>query len=190
MTQKVRKRIAVDMDEVLADTLSEHLSRYNLEHGETVTKADLTGKWIWDIVSADRHERLNAYLQADDFFENLAVVPDSQQVLANLCERYDVYIATAAMEFPNSLGPKFRWLQRHFPFISPSNYVFCGDKAVVRAHYLIDDIPRNFRRFVGQGILYTAPHNLGVSGYHRVDNWRQVAEFFLKTDEFDPETTD
>lgn len=186
MARMPRKRIAVDMDEVLADTLSEHLARYNLEHGETITKADLTGRWIWDIVSSDRHQRLTEYLQAEDFFEDLPVVPDSQEVLQNLCERYDVYIATAAMEFPNSFGPKYRWLQRHFPFVSPSNYIFCGDKGIVRAHYLIDDLPRNFRRFCGQGILYTAPHNLGVSGYHRVDNWRQVAEFFRAPEECPP----
>ncbi len=62
------------MDEVLADTLSEHIARYNREHGEAVTKADLEGKWMWDIVSADRHERLTAYLHAEDFFEDLPVV--------------------------------------------------------------------------------------------------------------------
>ena len=32
------KRIAVDMDEVLADALSEHLTRYNRDHGEAITK--------------------------------------------------------------------------------------------------------------------------------------------------------
>src|SRR5428012_18965 len=52
------KRIAVDMDEVLADALSEHLARYNRDHGEAITKDQLEGKWLWDIVSADRHERL------------------------------------------------------------------------------------------------------------------------------------
>ena len=87
------------------------------------------------------------------------------------------------MEFPNSFGPKYRWLQRHFPFVPASNYVFCGDKGIVRANYLIDDLSRNFKRFVGQGILYTAPHNLGVSGYPRVDNWRQVADYFRSIQE-------
>jgi 5'(3')-deoxyribonucleotidase len=30
-------QIAIDMDEVLADTLSKHLATYNLEHGDTLT---------------------------------------------------------------------------------------------------------------------------------------------------------
>ena len=37
-------RICVDMDEVMADTLSEHLRRYNQTFDEAVTPADLTGK--------------------------------------------------------------------------------------------------------------------------------------------------
>src|SRR6202041_3512734 len=56
------KRIAVDMDEVLADALSEHLTRYNRDHGEAITKGQLHGKWLGDIVSADRRERLERYL--------------------------------------------------------------------------------------------------------------------------------
>ena len=68
------KRIAVDMDEVLADALSEHLTRYNRDHGEAITKGELHGKWLWNIVSEDRHERLEGYLRSEDFFENLPVV--------------------------------------------------------------------------------------------------------------------
>lgn len=172
-------RIAIDMDEVLADTLSEHLARYNRDHGESVTKADLEGKWLWDIVSIDRHERLEGYLRSEDFFEDLPVIADSQRVLRALAERFEIYIATSAMEFPNSFGPKYRWLRRHFPFLDPRHFVFCGDKSILRADYLIDDQPRHFLTFSGQGILFTAPHNMGVSGYPRVDNWEQVETMFV-----------
>ncbi len=123
------KRICVDMDEVLADALAEHLVRYNRDHDETVTKADLDGKWLWDVVSSDRHARLESYLRSEDFFENLPVLPHSQRVMKLLCEHYEVFVATAAMEFPNSFGPKYRWLERHFPFISPMQVVYCGDKS-------------------------------------------------------------
>lgn len=173
------KRICVDMDEVLADMLSEHIARYNRDHDEAVTKADLSGKWLWQIVSPDRHERLDGYLRSEDFFENLEVMEDSQRVLHALAAKYEVYIATAAMEFPNSFGPKYRWLRRHFPFLHPHHFVFCGDKSILAADYLIDDQPAHFRRFRGEGILFTAPHNLGVDGFRRVDNWLQVEQMFL-----------
>jgi len=99
------KRIAVDMDEVLADALAEHLARYNRDHGESITKEQLNGKGLWDLVSADRHDRLEAYLRSEDFFEDLPVVEDSQEVLAKLAKHYEIFIATAAMEFPTPLIP-------------------------------------------------------------------------------------
>jgi 5'(3')-deoxyribonucleotidase len=173
------KRVAIDMDDVLADTLAEHIARYNRDHDEAVTKADLAGKWLWEIVSADRHERLEGYLRSEDFFEDLAVMPESQRVVKELTKRYEVFIATAAMEFPNSFGPKFRWLRRHFPFLPPTHFVFCGDKSILRADYLVDDQPLHFRRFTGEGILFSAPHNLHVKGYRRVDSWPQVEKLLL-----------
>jgi 5'(3')-deoxyribonucleotidase len=173
------KRIAIDMDEVLADTLAEHTTRYNRDHNEAITKADLEGKWLWEIVSTDRQERLEGYLRSEDFFEDLEVMNDSQHIVKELAQRYEVFIATAAMEFPNSFGPKFRWLRQHFPFLMPTQFVFCGDKSILKADYLIDDQPLQFRRFSGEGILFTAPHNLNVTGYRRVDNWQQVGQLFL-----------
>lgn len=173
------KRIAIDMDEVLADALGEHLARYNRDHNEAITRADLKGKWLWEIVSADRHERLEGYLRSEDFFEDLPVMPDSQRVVQALTQRYEIFIATAAMEFPNSFGPKFRWLRRHFPFLPPTNFVFCGTKGILNADYLIDDQPLHFRRFRGEGILFSAPHNLNVTGFRRVDNWQKVEDMFL-----------
>jgi 5'-nucleotidase len=174
------QRICVDMDEVMADTLSEHLRRYNAEFDEALTPADLAGKGLWQVAPEDRQQQVRAFLDAEDFFEDLPLMPGSQEVLKDLAGRFDVYIATQAMTVPNSLGPKYRWLQRHFPFIPPLNYVFCGNKSILRADYLIDDLPRNLERFEGQGLLFTAPHNLATPGFFRVNNWQDVAEYFSR----------
>jgi 5'-nucleotidase len=175
------RRICVDMDEVIADTLSEHLRRYNQEFDESITPEDLTGKGLWEVTPIDRQLQLRAFLDAEDFFEDLPLIPDAQDVLKALTARFEIFIATQAMTVPNSLGPKYRWLQRHFPFIPPTNYVFCGNKSILRADYLIDDLPRNLQRFEGRGLLYTAPHNRNATGYTRVDDWQQVAAFFAAT---------
>ena len=172
------RRICVDMDEVMADTLAEHLRRYNKAFDELVTVHDLAGKGLWEVTPADRQAQLRAFLDAEDFFEDLALMPDAQEVLKELSSRFEIFIATQAMTVPNSLGPKYRWLQRHFPFIPPTHYVFCGDKRILRGDYLIDDLPRNLLRFEGRGLLYTAPHNLTTIGFDRVNNWREVASYF------------
>jgi 5'(3')-deoxyribonucleotidase len=166
------------MDEVMADTLAEHLRRYNQAFEEEITPDDLAGKGLWEVAPLDRRAELRAFLDAEDFFEDLALMPGAQQVLQGLSARFEVFIATQAMSVPNSLGPKYRWLQRHFSFIPPTHYVFCGDKSILRADFLIDDLPRNLERFQGQGILFTAPHNLTATGFVRVNDWQQVSAYF------------
>jgi 5'(3')-deoxyribonucleotidase len=167
------------MDEVMADALGEHIVRYNKHFGEQITLADLHGKWLWDVVSIDRHAVLEAHLRSEDFFDVLEVMPESQRVIGRLQQNYEVFIATAAMEIPTSFQSKYRWLEKHFPSIPASHIVYCGDKSILRADYLIDDNPRQLRRFQGEGILYSSPHNAGVKGFRRVDSWLDVERLFL-----------
>jgi 5'(3')-deoxyribonucleotidase len=176
------KRICVDMDEVMADTLAEHLRRYNQAFDESVTVEELSGKALWEVTPLDRQKELRAFLDAEDFFEDLPLMPGAQEVLKQLSSRFDIFIATQAMAVPNSLGPKYRWLQRHFSFIPPTHYVFCGDKGILKADYLIDDLPRNLLRFEGQGLLYTAPHNHNSAGFVRVNDWQEVSEYFASVE--------
>jgi 5'(3')-deoxyribonucleotidase len=176
---QTQQRICVDMDEVMADAVPEHLLRYNRDYNGNITKADLHGKWIWDVVPSHNHPRLEEYLRSEDFFEVLEVMPESQRVLEALQSRYQIFIATAAMEVPTSFNAKYRWLARHFPFIPYSHIVFCGDKSILRADYLIDDNPRQLARFTGTGILYDAPHNAAATGYRRVKDWLEIEALFL-----------
>ncbi|MGF6926883.1 5'(3')-deoxyribonucleotidase [Chitinophaga sp. W2I13] len=82
------------------------------------------------------------------------------------------------MEFPLSLAEKHAWLSEHFPFISWKNIVFCGSKTIVEADYMIDDHDKNLSAFKGTPLLFTAPHNLPLTDYKRVNNWEEVAEYF------------
>jgi 5'(3')-deoxyribonucleotidase len=173
------QRICVDMDEVMADAVAEHLFRYNRDHNTSLTKADLLGKRFWQVVPAHHHSILDDYLHAEDFFADLAVMPDAPRVLAALQQHYEIFIASAAMEVPNSFNAKFHWLARHFPFIPHSHIVFCGDKSILRADFLIDDNPRQLGLFSGTGILYDAPHNAAITGYTRVRNWQEIETLFL-----------
>lgn len=173
------KRLCIDMDETIADAATEYLGRYNRDHGTSISKADLTGRSIYEVVHADHRESIRAYFDTDDFFVDLPVIAESQRVIALLAEKYEVFIASAAMEFPNSFTPKYRWLERHFPFLDPMKFVFCGDKSILRADYLIDDSAYHFKNFQGEGILFSAPHNQGVQGFRRVADWRDVEKLFL-----------
>jgi len=181
ITPRPGQRICVDMDEVMADAVAEHLLRYNRDYATTLTKADLHGKRFWQAVPPHHHEALDDYLRAEDFFAVLDVMPDAPRVLEALQQKYEVFIASAAMEVPTSFTPKFDWLGRHFPFIPHTHIVFCGDKSILLADYLIDDNPRQLALFRGTGILYDAPHNARITGYTRVRSWLEIEQLFLSS---------
>jgi 5'-nucleotidase len=175
-----RLRIAIDMDEVIADTLGHILAAYNQAFGETLTREDLRDRTLEEVVPAERAAALSRLVLAPDFFRDIPVIPGSQEVVRALAARYEVFIATAAMEVPHSFADKFDWLDEHFPFIPPSHRVFCGDKGVLDADYLIDDSPRQFARFRGTPVLFSAPHNREETRYLRVSDWQDVRRLLLK----------
>ena len=178
-TGERRVRIAIDMDEVMADALTEHLRRYNAAYGTNVTPADLRGRHLEQCIPPEHRAAAEAMLDGS-FFEDLDVLPDCQAVVRDLSERYEVFIASAAMDVPVSFDAKYRWLRRHFPFIPPSHIVFCGDKSILDAHYLIDDRSRHFDKFKGEPVLFSAPHNADETAYPRVASWNEVRDHFAR----------
>ncbi len=169
-----RLRLAVDMDEVLADALTAQRAWFSRTYGRDWTDAELRGRHFRDLVPADEYAAMEAMLHQGDFFATLAVMPGAQDAISALCETCEVFITTAAMEHPASCAPKFAWLREHFPCISPLNIVFCGDKSILAADVMIDDNLRHFRRFQGQGVLFSAPHNMSETWTPRADNWPDV----------------
>jgi 5'(3')-deoxyribonucleotidase/uncharacterized protein with PQ loop repeat len=169
-----RLRVAVDMDEVIADSLTRHLELYNRATGESLSPKVINEIGLEAAIPGKYRDLFERLPQQKDFFDNLGVVENSQSALRRLDSNFDVFITSAAMEVPSSFNAKFRWLEKHFPFISPSRIVFCGDKQIVDADYLIDDHSRHFAGFGGIGILFTAPHNAREQVHLRANNWEEV----------------
>ena len=115
----------------------------------------------------------------ESFFDCLDVIDGAKQVIEQLVREHEVFIVSAAMEIPESLAAKHRWLRRHLPFVPESNVVFCGNKGIIKADYLIDDEARHFVSFPGTGILFSAPHNLSETKHRRVANWREIRKVFM-----------
>ncbi|MGZ8557005.1 MAG: 5' nucleotidase, NT5C type [Chitinophagaceae bacterium] len=171
------QRIAVDMDGVLSDTVEQFISWEEKETGIRKTVEDVTGIPEWKAFPNSEK-----YLHTANFFRTAGVIKDSQEIMAKLNEKYDVYIVSAATEFPISLTEKQSWLNEYFPFITWQQMVFCGSKEIVRADIMIDDHFKNLDFFTGQtSLLYTQPHNaLSDNGRHkRVNNWQEIAARLL-----------
>jgi len=165
------------MDEVIADSLTELVRRYNATFGTQVSREDLRGRHLEDCVPVDHRDAVESMLDAT-FFEDLVPLPGAQDVIRELSARYEVFIVSAAMDVPCSFDAKYRWLRRYFAFIPASHIVFCGDKSIVDADYLIDDRARHFDRFKGRPLLFSAPHNVDETRYPRVASWEGVLGFF------------
>lgn len=173
-----RKKIAIDMDEVLADTLGAIIEGVNERANLGITVESLNGQKLKHVIP--EHDGLvTEILREPGFFRHLKVMPNAQEVVEKLNEHYDVYIATAAMDVPTSFHDKYEWLLEHFPFLDPQHFVFCGRKNIINADYLIDDNPRQLAIFEGESIMYTAVHNMNHHDYKRVNGWKDVEALFL-----------
>lgn len=170
-------RIAVDMDEVIADFISKELELFNDSKGTAYTKATIAGKKLRHL-HPEEEENIRNRVSDPGYFSDLKVIDGAKEALEKLSEKHEIFITTAAMEFPTSFNAKYAWLKEHFSFIPESHYVFCGDKSIISADYLIDDHVRHLETFRGQGILFAAPHNQEESFALKMTDWDEVYRYF------------
>lgn len=171
----MRKKIALDVDEVIADPLPKFLDAYEQSFGKRLKKEDYWGKKLYDLPGANHVRKV---LYDKGFFRDLPLMDNCQEVVKELSEEYDVFFTTSAMEFRNSLEDKYDWLLEYFPFISWKRFAFVGDKSIIHADFMIDDHPRNLVKFAGEKLLYTASHNIDETRFTRVNDWLEVRAYF------------
>ena len=171
-----RKSIAVDMDNVIVDIEINWINAYEKAFGVRVSREAMAGipedQAFPDPIAA------RSLIYKPGFFRNAPLIAGAQEAILKLQEHFDIFIVSAAMEFPNSLLEKHDWLNEHFPSIHWKNIVFCGDKRVINTDYLIDDHLKNLDHCQGTPILFSAGHNAGINKYRRVNNWEEVLELF------------
>jgi 5'-nucleotidase len=178
MHEKESRRItiAIDMDGVIADTETHFVHYYEKESGETVDRKIFLG--VPENQALPDKTAVQRFVHTPGFFRTLPLIPGSVSAVKSLMEKFDVYIVSAAMEFPLSLYEKRQWLEEHFPFISWRNIVFCGDKSIIKADYLIDDHLKNLDNFSGVPLMFHAAHNIKASHHRRMNNWDEILIFF------------
>ncbi|GGH40070.1 5' nucleotidase, NT5C type [Dyadobacter endophyticus] len=177
----MKKSIAVDMDNVIVDIEANWINWYADAFGIRITKQDMHG--IPEDQAFPDPLAARSLIYKPGFFRNAPVIPGSQEAIIKLQENYEVYIVSAAMEFPNSLSEKHDWLAEHFPSIHWRNIIFCGDKSVINTDYLIDDHFKNLDFHKGKPILFTAGHNRGINRHTRVNSWEEVLELLEHLEE-------
>ncbi|KIA97985.1 MULTISPECIES: 5'-nucleotidase [unclassified Flavobacterium] len=173
-----KKTIAIDMDGVLADIEAHLITYYNNEFGTAITKDSIQG--LTEEEAFKERAILRRILNSENFFRTLPVMPNAVESLLELQENYELFIVSAAMEFPMSLSEKVFWLEEHFPFIKWENIILCGSKRIINTDYMIDDHAKNLDYCMGKPIMFTAFHNVNQTHHLRVNNWKEVVAVLNK----------
>ncbi|MBE8712499.1 5' nucleotidase, NT5C type [Sphingobacterium hungaricum] len=171
-----RKRLIVDMDGVLADVYQQFFKYEKEQFQLTINPDDCAG-----VPEEQVFPHLSEYIHNDSFFLDAPLMEGSKEVFEKLNKQYDLYIVSAAMEFPNSLRQKLAWLQNHFPFIKWQQIVFCGSKEVIKGDIMIDDHFKNLDYFDGKTYLFAQPHSIhkDAGRHERVQSWSEIAQALL-----------
>ena len=172
-------RIAIDMDDVIADSANKAVKAFFIDHGFGPDAEALKGKQLREAVEEQYSDKIVSYFYQKGFLRDVEVIEGSRETIKKLYEKYEVFIVSAAMEMPYSLEDKYFWLEQHFPFIHWKRIVFCGDKSIINSDILIDDRVMNFENFKGRPLLFSAHHNLQLFDYERVNSWKEIGDLLL-----------
>ena len=90
-----------------------------------------------------------------------------------ISQYYDIRVVTAYI--PESCQDKCEFIDTYYPWIGSKNVVFCNDKSIIKADYLIDDGPHNHESFTGTSIVFDYPYSRDMmpNAYH-VSNWLEI----------------
>lgn len=173
---EAKKNLIVDMDGVLADIYQQLIRLEFEESGTRITIDETMG-----LTENDAFPNCQKLVKQRGFFRNAPVMPGAVEVMKQLNERYELFVVSSAMEYPNSLEEKYHWMEAYFPFISWKQLVLCGTKTCIKGDIMIDDHFKNLNYFEGRTLLFSQPHNAKQpdSSHERIDGWKEVAAVLL-----------
>lgn len=184
-------RIAVDMDEVLAQFVKKVLDRWNRENGTSFKRENFQ---LWDMKATLGPEAdviLKEWCGEDTFFRYLQPVPGAIKGFNSLIDAgHDVLVATAVLAHANyCYDDKRAWMRDQFPRWNMDNFIACARKGFIDADILIDDGPHNIEAWLKAGksgaVLLDAPWNQSFqpaaarepNRFTRVKNWDEIVAY-------------
>lgn len=183
-----KKTIVIDMDDVItSETLTEIINEYE---GKNYKDEDFKDFYKQDIVE-NKEDFFKYFLTKNEY--NYGKINDNAiEVIEKLNQKYEVFIGTSFI-FKEIIGEsgifvknKYDFLLKNFPFLNPMNFVFVGNKKILKSDIKIDDKIENLINGDIK-LLYTAYHNKNISkeeleekGIVRVNNWLEIEKLLLK----------
>ena len=171
--------ILVDIDDVIANLVDGWLSKYNELANDNVGVNDIVDWNIARFVKPDWKDKIYNILRNPDLYDGVKPVFGALDGIKRLIAGgyRIVYVTAPVME---TAGSKYFWLQKNgFPVVQ-DNYIEAKDKSLVFGHFMIDDGIHNIEATrAPDALLFTRPWNKGYVGTARVNNWKEIMEYFL-----------
>lgn len=148
MSTEVKKIVAVDMDDTILFLMKAIMKDHNEKHPKHPVKYE-------DMVAFDDSMLHPDYCKMEFFnkpgtFFDLEVMDEYMvKELELIHQEYDLIIVTSA--FPESVPDKWRWIEKHLPFVPFKNFITASRKDLIQADILIDDAKHNVEDWVKTG---------------------------------------
>lgn len=182
--------IAIDLDDVLANTLEVFIKFHNQNFGTNLKFKDFKSYALHDIIGIsekDEAKRLELF-DNSEFFDEIKPIKDAQQAISALSKKNKITVITARTLHVADKTKK--WLSKYFPeinqifFISSNYYGYLKTKAEVckeiGAGIIIEDKEKFVIECAREGIkvlLFDYPWNSSIKGSRqiiRVKSWKEV----------------
>lgn len=170
--------ILADVDDVVANLVEEWIALYNEAANDNVTPTMVTDWDISNFVKPDWKSEIYNILRMPDLYDNVKPVEGALDGVKRLIAGgYRVVYVTAPII--ETAGAKYFWLQKNgFPIVQ-EDYVEAKDKSLIRGNFMLDDGVHNIEATCApDALLFTRPWNEGYEGYHRVNNWKEITDWF------------
>jgi 5'-nucleotidase len=141
--------VALDLDSIGADLMTDWLRLYNDRYGDDLTMAVITD---WDTSKFVRPEcgrDIFKLLHTPGLYENLRPIEGFLEAVQELrtVDQVRVVISTSCIRSWAVAGEKLRWLAKMLPGQQAADIHLGEAKDIVRADVLVDDGPHNARAF-------------------------------------------
>lgn len=177
----LRKRLLIDVDEVLADFQTPTFAVIEKLFGRVLTPHDFE---VWDIFGLFSEEEKQAIfeeLEKPGFCQGLQPTPGSIEAVRELRKIVDVYPVTSPFHSPTWVHERNTWLHEYHGF-KKREIVHTGSKFLVTGDALLDDNPSHVTTWAeehpfGLGMLWHIPNTrtLGLDDL-RVHTWDEVLQ--------------
>lgn len=178
-----RKKLAIDLDSVLADTMVVWAEEFNKRNNSSITKDNIIS---WDIskvlnISITEVSDIFTYIWDKRWLDIPSTEPSIGNIVSNLHDK-GFRISILTKRYRSSVSNVIKWLDLHK--IHCDDLLFVYDDAPKTDYpfdILVDDAPINFSDLVSPriGVLFNQPWNKNFSWPVRIDSLSQILNIHL-----------